>query len=330
MNFIPNPLDMTNNALADKGAPVRRRAFTVIELLIVIGIITVLISMLFVAYTKVINSRHVSDTKTMLQTASTLLSNYEQATHFNRPLPDLSGATVTWTPAGLPVSAWNAPSATAYNLPIYWNQGLEPLPVAAATPPLPEVAPYAISTDFLIGTVQGKNYPNVSPASGLPQELVDTICVMYALQSIPDNAAIISNIPTQSKLSLQMNLGGGTTTVNLLLDAWGNPILFAPGFGVSGIATHLDDSYSMSATYNQGDLVSYNHQFYTWISPTPGNTAPTPGTNIGTLWGGICAPSLRPFWLSAGPDGDVSNRHGDYSASPTTAKDDDNIYSFNN
>jgi prepilin-type N-terminal cleavage/methylation domain-containing protein len=360
-------LDTTNNALADKGAPVRRRAFTIVELLLVISIITILATLLFVAYSKVTASRHISDTKTMLQTASTLLNNYEQATHFNRPLPDLSTATnsniaVAWGPANnavITAAQWTAPSSAAaanpqQDLLHFWTKGL----VDAAGNSIAEEAPQSISIDALNGGVTSGNYANSNKP--LPQQVVDTICVMYALESIPDNQAIISNLPSQDKIQVSIMLNSTAnppvvTTVSLLADGWGNPILFVPGNGLYGVMTSAVPTYNSSQIYNQGDLVVYSNPngtfsgsyLYTWMNAASGPAGslpqyppPSPPTafqqppytnTFDAKWGGVCAPGLRPYWVSAGPDGDVSNARGDPTNSQTSVKkDDDNIYSFNN
>lgn len=343
----------------------RRRAFTIVELLLVISIITILATLLFVAYSKVTASRHISDTKTMLQTASTLLNNYEQATHFNRPLPDLSYAAyknieIAWGPANnatITGSQWTAPglnSTPPQDLLHFWTKGL----VDAGGNSIAEEAPQSISIDALNGGVTSGNYANSS--NPLPQQVVDTICVMYALESIPDNQAIISNLPSQDKIQVSIMLNSTAaspvvTTVSLLADGWGNPILFVPGNGLYGVMTSAVSTYSPGQIYNQGDLVVYSDPngtfsgsyLYTWMSAAsgPAGGAPQypppsppvafqqpPYTNtFDKNWGGVCAPGLRPYWVSAGPDGDVSNARGDPTNSQTSVKkDDDNIYSFNN
>jgi prepilin-type N-terminal cleavage/methylation domain-containing protein len=60
-----------------------RRGFTLLELLIVMGVMLILISMLFIGLKYVTTNTKTRDTKAALQTAQTLFTNYEQATHLS-------------------------------------------------------------------------------------------------------------------------------------------------------------------------------------------------------------------------------------------------------
>jgi prepilin-type N-terminal cleavage/methylation domain-containing protein len=102
-----------------------------------------------------------------------------------------------------------------------------------------------------------------------------TESVMYLLLTIPDNKKIMDTLPSNKK----SNVLGATP---VLLDGWGEPILFVPGY--------------------------------------PGGNSPWGLSGVTTAAGSnqyITSPDKRPFWVSAGPDGNV-------------ALGDDNIYSFQN
>ncbi|MGD1276857.1 MAG: type II secretion system protein [Tepidisphaeraceae bacterium] len=344
----------------------QRPAFTLIELLTVIGIIVLLASMLFLAYNHVTTSTKIRDTKTALEAAKTLFDNYKQATHLTKPLVDLStnlsqAVTITWPPSNTqltPINSFWAPPAASptINLVTYWSIGYES-PTASTPTAMGETAPGAITIDALTGVVTAKPptniyqypYPPTDPVSTLlrlpkntlPQQLVDTISVMYTLEQVPDNKAIIANLPTQRKMILPLaitNKGNGATSqtlVTLLLDGWGNPILFVPAIGLYGVETKSAvDNFDPARTYTQGDQViskftdSNNVVHYylnTWVSPMASNkvspsnppppSPPPPGIPADAYWGGLCAPGLRHYWVSGGPDGNVSTH-------------DDNLYSF--
>jgi prepilin-type N-terminal cleavage/methylation domain-containing protein len=132
--------------------------------------------------------------------------------------------------------------------------------------------------------------------------LTDSAYVMYAVESLPENQTIMTNIPPTKLTTVTIQVGSGgvngtTATVNvpLLLDAWGNTIAFVPGGGLSGV---------WQATAPPAPEVV-----------TSEGVKQAPFTVSGT------ATPYKPFFVSAGPDGDFSN-----SANQT----EDNIYSFSN
>jgi len=325
-----------NSQLATSNYP---KGFTVIELLIVIGIITLLATFLFYAYNHIVTDTRARDTKTAMQTCEALLSNYQQSTNFARPLPILYAV----TPAGTNVNPFGAVTGNT-------NGASVPTPGNAAA--------NAMTSTFWTGGYTGSGEPASTVVSGdtlrggkgFTQQVIDTVCVMYCLQSIPENAVILNNVPTQKKISVQVNLvptpGSNVSPVNvtLLLDGWNNPILFVPSDGLYSVMTSADPTYNAATPYSLGNQVVYPisappqpYFTYTCINTTgvsgtaptnpPPNTINMPDTN----WGGLCDPSqLRPFWVSGGPDGDISNTRGDPTGSATGTHDDDNIYSFNN
>lgn len=106
------------------------------------------------------------------------------------------------------------------------------------------------------------------------------------LMAVPENKAAADKLSTSM---LQPNATVLLTApTHILLDAWGNPIIFVPAGGLAGVTLKADSSklYLIQST----GVTAYT------------GTAPT-------LTGG------RPFFASAGPDGDFS-------------KGDDNLYSF--
>ncbi len=83
----------------------------------------------------------------------------------------------------------------------------------------------------------------------------------------------------------------------MLLDGWNNPIIFVPATGLHVQMLNGASAYSGAVTQN-------------WIIVSPEGRV----TGNGTANPIVTTPG-RPFWASAGPDGDFS-------------KGDDNIYSF--
>ena len=113
----------------------------------------------------------------------------------------------------------------------------------------------------------------------------NTILAMALLKTIPANHDAMSKLPAKAVLVPASNDTVTTvddTTVPLVADAWGNPIIFVPGNGLQGVKVGVrgDGSY------------------------------PSETSNLT-----IRSPDNRPFFASAGPDGDMS-------------RGDDNLYSF--
>ena len=116
--------------------------------------------------------------------------------------------------------------------------------------------------------------------------------VYLKLRSVPANRDVMTKLPPE-KVYTSPNppvqppsapaLGSAVTSVPIVLDSWGNPIIFVPRAGLSGVRK-LPTENNGVVTYGQTNLT-------------------------------IKSPDGRPFFASAGEDGDFS-------------KGDDNVYSF--
>jgi prepilin-type N-terminal cleavage/methylation domain-containing protein len=299
--------------------PHHPRGFTMIELLMVIGVIVLLISMLFLGFIVVGKGERKQDTLATMEVAKTMLENYQQATHFNRnpPLPYI----VT---TGQPANSYFTSVDTSSN---FW-----------LAPAKPEVAPFMASLNV---NPYPANLPDTSDVKSLQcvQLLRDTACVMYALEQIPSNQTAISNLPVNKTTVVNLEIATNTTPpfqtvkVTLLLDSWGNPIYFVPGNGMYLVKTDSPTN-SLPPTLNPGQRIVYTPsaptftwyafpQFFTFAKTVAGaagnppTSDPTPGSPIfdPTTWLGFCSPDFKPYWVSGGADGD-----------PSTG--DDNVYSF--
>lgn len=151
--------------------------------------------------------------------------------------------------------------------------------------------------------------------SPVPPFLLDTAYVFYALESLHENQNIIANLPANKKINVLLPNG---TPVAWPVDAWGDLILFVPGGGL-GV-------YNGSNTNGLVWLDGATAGIITSAGTITGSSTPY---NLSTY-----PPSAplanQPFFVSAGPDGDVSNAHGNTSSTPTSDMTDDNIYSFQN
>jgi type II secretory pathway pseudopilin PulG len=150
--------------------------------------------------------------------------------------------------------------------------------------------------------------PAPQQLSSTPVILLDSAYVFYAMESLPENQTIIADLPASKRINVY--LPGSTTQVSLPLDGWGNVILFVPGGGLTGVFVDPAD--------NGGST-----QIITSEGVQPSTWSPSATVN-----------PCKPFFVSAGPDGDVSNAHGYTWSTATSAQQssmtDDNIYSFQN
>ena len=241
----------------------RRSGFTILELLIVIGIILILMAMFFGGAKVVTAQMRERDTKSTLDICKTMFENYRQATKLSRYPSTLTG----FGPTASPATTW------------YTGQ---------------EGAVGSVTPDAL-----GISNGAAMPAS--PKILTDSIYVYATIEAIPQNQTIIANLPPNKKINLNIS---ATTTVAIPLDGWGNPILFVPGGGLTNI----------------------------WIDPSTNNTEVMTSTAVQpngyTIAAGTTT-SNQPFFVSAGPDGDLGNAHGWMTGNAVASSmTDDNLYSF--
>lgn len=256
-----------------------RRGFTIIELVIVIGIIMILMGLLVVGY------RHIQATAARRETVAELhicrgmLQEYEsrdglQAIEF-----------YATSQQGDP----NAPPNTPKNFPVYMDP-------AAGTTTASQWQSLSL-LDVTGGGTTGGPTDMGDKTSGTGSArygaaVQKTLDVIYLLMRIPANQTVAQAL--QAKRVLEPIPPG--TTPNLVtqgvvpLDGWGNPIIFVPR---AGLHVNIKD-------------VNGNPQPYVVRS-----TGAFPASSGDPQMTG----SERPFWASAGQDGDFTIG-------------EDNVYSF--
>ncbi len=273
----------------------RNSAFTLLELLVVIGIILVLIGLFFAGAKIVTTQAKARDTKTALETCKMMLDNYRQATHLSRPVPQMLAP----GPIGVTVINPSNNAGSISGTSLFWTVGEEAVPTTA------------LSGDA------------ITPATlaGQPPAVLNTICVMAVLVTLPENRTIINNLPATKVLNVTLPSG---QVIPLIRDGYGNPILFVPGGGIGNYSAN--GALWLNASTAGYGIVTANGNITPTAPPSPyllstydANMLPNNAT-----WTG------QPFFVSAGPDGDVSNSHGNTSGTPTSDMTDDNIYSFQN
>lgn len=257
-----------------------RRGFTLIEVLVVIGIILVLVGIVSVGITYVSRSGRENATKVTLNNLRNMIAELDATAGLGGRQPNHQ-----WRGGSLS-------GATSFNI---WKD---------ADPATPALDPV-----FSPGDVKATN-----PARLDSDAVRNTQIVMNLLVATPKNKTQLSNIPDNALIKLA---DVGTTTnydesaTPIPLDPWGNPIIFVPGAGLA-----VAGPYSGGTTYPKGSYVTQGTTVYRALEGTQ-EAPPSPAWEQVPSAPQPASPDGRPFFASAGPD-------GDFSAA------DDNIYSFEN
>ena len=276
----------------------RNSGFTLIEILVVIGIILVLIGIVFVALKHVGGASKSSATKIDLQNLQSMLAELENA----------------------------GPLTTTIQFPNAAPYQVQPgsVQLVATTSTLPVVGDVTAETYAAGGTLNSDRWLNLAAA--------ETQFVMGRLRSVPQNRQSLQSLPGERLMKAQgEGLAYGTFTPSatlpirtvdgsahgtpdppILVDAWGNPIIFVPGGGLAIAA-----AYNGGQSYLKGSIVANGGNFYRALKAT--NAATSDTASWEQLPAGfnpiVTAPGNRPFFASAGADGDFQ-------------APDDNMYSF--
>jgi hypothetical protein len=175
------------------------------------------------------------------------------------------------------------------------------------TPPPPVAAPRRVTAD---GYDESATPPDPLAERGKAFAVARTARVMGRLLGVSANQTSMSQLSTSAQMTVaddpSNNTGAGgqpagphedESTMPLLVDGWGNPIIFVPKGGLSGVGV---------------------------TDPTGGNPS-----QLRT----VASPNNRPFWASAGPDGSfgvLPGKDGTYGTADDEPAGEDNLYSFDN
>ena len=287
----------------------RRRGFTLIELLVVIGIIMILVGLLVAGYRHLNRAAANRETTAELHVLRGMLQDYENKVGF----------------AGIEALGTQANDSAAPlpgNFPVYidpfaivppGNKGQWPIIRLPSNPPSPNIAD---TTDLSANGVPAQPKPNdLTDTGGTDSDMGDksgggprygsgavirTQDVMYLLMKIPANRTTAMSI--QPKRIREVS-GGAPPSIDqgpILLDGWGNPIIFVPR---GGIHVYMKNPANPSGRPN------------VYLVRTTGTFLLTPNNATTISKDPPMTGNERPFWASAGQDGDFT-------------QGEDNVYSF--
>lgn len=246
----------------------RRSGFTLLEILIVIGVILVLMSLAVISYQVVERAAARNQTKVTLDNLNAMLAELD-ATAGSSALPKYTyqGTDAMGNPITVEQAVIGAAAAP---------------PIPGALTPTPDGQIWTIGDVSSGGTDRNPPYYPSPPAPLNSPNIVNRTqqIAMAALMRIPNNAKAIAALPASR---IMKDSAGRPYAIPILLDGWGNPIIYVPRGGVS-------------------------------VYVTTGSGAVTQIV--------VKARDNRPFFASAGPDGDFGAVTG-----ATKASGDDNVYS---
>jgi type II secretory pathway pseudopilin PulG len=247
---------------------------TLIEILVVIGVIAILAGIAVYGFKALANNANRNKTKVVLVNCGSLLKEYETATGMKSQPP------YKYDPGGVQKTA---------NFDIWRDADAD---LAGPEPEAMQVPVGDFSADLVSSTnLVRRNSVALKNTAVVLREAIRVPNLKNWLTQLPDGTVADTRVQPSADPKEQIQ---GEPNAIMLLDGWKNPIIYVPASGLDGVMLGgTTDPYVV-----RSDKVYTRAAFNAAVT---GNRLP-----VG-----------RPFFASAGPDGDFS-------------KGDDNLYSFQN
>lgn len=242
---------------------IRHQGFTVIELLVVVGIIAVLAAIAVVGIGKVMNGQNRTQSRTVLASVQSMLGEFDRETSLKRQPPH----------------QWNLTSNALYPAATALDFWRDTDPTTAGTQGIDLVA---TPTKDL-----GEDRDSMDGPRDDVAVVKNTQLAMYMFNQVASVKKMLSAMPQGSLVTIKdatATAGYDEHAVGIPKDAWGNVMVLVPASGLRGV-TLADDATTK--------YVITSVKIYKDVTAAA----------VGGLVNGDLAPGARPFFASPGPDG---------------------------
>jgi prepilin-type N-terminal cleavage/methylation domain-containing protein len=240
-NNSPSDAPVERSGMHLRRNPIPRSGFTLIEMLVVIGIIAVLVAMGFLGFRSLVNSQNRNQTKARLHDMQAFLVEYENATALRRQPRWM------WIPGTPPSKQLNNFNLWRDSDPL--NPGDQPL-----------YAPIGALDDG-------------DPDRTSSQAVVNTAEALREMAQMPAAKKLLSSLNAKSLETIN-EPGTMTPIFQVILDAWDHPIIFVPASGLASVA--LADVNDAKNPYVVTSTKTYSQSLITGTAtdPVPPNARP--------------------------------------------------------
>jgi prepilin-type N-terminal cleavage/methylation domain-containing protein len=283
----------------------KQQGFTLVEMLVAMGVILALIGIAFWGFTRVGDASRAQATQVTLQNLSNLTAEYDRAAA-------LRSRAAPWIWEGQNPVQYQIGNTT-YPERHLWT-GLATAPGAVVDEQADRAQADAVRNTGLAFTFLTRVPANRNALGQISPDRMHVALEAWSSSAtyVKGQRVFVNNASADGLPRFYVSLANGNTAAlsdasrwqeapSTLLDEWNNPIIWVPAGGLRGV-------YLNNETPGAGGTTEYI------VTSTGAITAASAFS--GTTWNGP-QPGARGFWASAGADGDFS-------------KGDDNVYSFGN
>ena len=294
-----------------------RRAFTMVEVLVTISIIVILVGLGLLAYSHLDRATLARSTRADLQTAQSFLDEYNAgpglsqlgsgANQIDQSFAYKGGVFPAATPPGGglpnntgPIGGTTGDPQTSVLTGNVSINGKDRIPTPNT--PAQGMTPMSFTwdTNYIPGN-SGSQHNAIYNTAEVMALLMRLQGVSQTVAKLPPKKLLSFSDPTSGSAPMAFNTNGVPMAAPILLDGWGNPLIFVPAGGLVTMVTGPNGPEHVLV--RSSGIIVLDGSTYSASKPPP------------------LKDNDHPFWASAGPD-------GDFYGTDKTNGGDDNLYSF--